>query len=168
MLTLDVISVNIWQILISLVNLFLLFLIIKKFLFQPVKNVLAKRQQMLDDSYAAAEEANLAASENKRAWEEKLAEADAEADAIMQTATEQARFRGEKIVEEAQLRADGIVRTAKSEAELARRKATEEIKQEIVEVSEALTEKLLEREINTDDHRTLIDSFIAQIGDDNA
>ena len=165
MLTLDVISVNIWQILISLANLLILFFIIKRFLFQPVKNVLAKRQQTLDDSYAAAEQANLAASENKRAWEEKLAEADAAADAVMQTATEQARYRGEKLIEEAQSRADSILRTAQSEAELARRKATEEIKREIVDVSEALTEKLLEREINMDDHRTLVDSFLAKIGE---
>ena len=166
--TLDVISVNLWQILISLVNLFLLFLIIKKFLFKPVKQVLEKRQQMLDDRYAAAEEANLAASENKRAWEEKLSAADAKADAMIQTATEQARYRGERIVEEAEARADSIVRTAQSEAELARRKATEEIKREIVEVSEALTEKLLEREIKVEDHRALVDSFLTQIGDSNA
>ena len=79
--TLDVISVNIWQILISLVNLLLLFLIVKKFLFRPVKQVLAQRQQALDDRYAAAEQANLAAVENKQAWEEKLSKADAEAEA---------------------------------------------------------------------------------------
>ena len=55
--SLDVISVNLWQILISLANLFLLFLILKRFLFKPVKNVLDKRQSELDESYAAAKEA---------------------------------------------------------------------------------------------------------------
>ena len=34
---LDIISINIWQIVISLLNLVLLFLILKKFLFKPVK-----------------------------------------------------------------------------------------------------------------------------------
>ena len=165
--TMDVISVNIWQILISLLNLFLLFLIIKKFLFGPVKSVLAKREQALDSRYADAEQAVTEANESKRAWEEKLQTADAEADAIMQSATEKAKYRGDKIVEEAQARADSLIRTAKTEAELARRKATEEIKQEIVTVSEALTEKLLEREINSDDHRTIIDSFLSKIGDEN-
>ena len=33
--TLDIISVNIWQILISLINLLIMYLILKKFLFGP-------------------------------------------------------------------------------------------------------------------------------------
>ena len=43
MQSLDIISINIWQILISLCNLVLLFLILKKFLYKPVHNVLAQR-----------------------------------------------------------------------------------------------------------------------------
>ena len=54
MQSLEVISVNLWQILISLVNLFLLFLILKRFLYKPVKSVLEQRQKELDDQYEAA------------------------------------------------------------------------------------------------------------------
>ena len=167
MQTLDVISVNIWQILISLINLFLLFLIFKKLLFKPVKKVLDQRQKELDDQYAAASDAEQRANENRQAWEDKLSEVDAKADAILQDATDNAKYRGEKIVSEAKERADAIIRTAQTEAELERQKAVDGIKREIVEVSGALTEKMLEREINTDDHRVLIDSFIEKIGDDN-
>ena len=46
-----------------------------------------------------------------------------------------------------------------------RRKAEEGIRKEIVEVSSALAEKLLEREVSADDHRRLIDTFIDEIGD---
>ena len=46
-------------------------------------------------------------------------------------------------------------------------KAEDGIKREIVYVSAALTEKMLDREINTQDHRALIDSFIDKIGDNN-
>ena len=38
------------------------------------------------------------------------------------------------------------------------------MKKEIAELSVQLAEKLLEREINADDHRNLIDSFIGEIG----
>ena len=68
---------------------------------------------------------------------------------------------------EAQLKADGIVRRAETDAELERKKAIDGIKQEIVAVSGALAEKMIEREINTEDHRTLIDSFIEGIGEEN-
>ena len=167
MLSLDIISVNLWQTLISLLNLLLLFLIIKKFLFKPVKSILAKRQEALDEQYAKADLAQAEADASKKAWEEKLSGADAEADAILQNATENAKNRGAKIVEDAKEQADSIIRVAKTEAELERRRATEAIKHEIVEVSEALAEKMLEREINTEDHRELIDSFIEKIGDEN-
>ena len=167
MQTLDIISVNLWQILISLINLVLLFLILKKFFFKPVKAVMDKRQKEIDDQYEAAREAQTLADENRASWEDKLSRADAEADAILEKAAENAKFRGERIVAEAKEKADGIIRNAQTEAELERKKATEGIKREIVEVSGALTEKMLEREINTDDHRALIDSFIEKIGDGN-
>lgn len=167
MQSLDIISVNIWQILISLINLVLLFLILKKFLFKPVQKVFEKRQNEIDSQYAAAELAEAKANENRKNWEEKLSYANAEADAILQTATDNAKYRGDKLIAEAQNRAEGIIRAAETEAELERKKAADGIKREIVEVSGALTEKMLEREINTEDHRALIDSFIEEIGDGN-
>lgn len=167
MQTLDVISVNIWQILISLLNLYILFLIVKLFLFKPVKAVLAERQRELDTQYAAAEDAEREALANRRAWETKMLGAKAEADAIVQSAADQAKYRGEALIAEAQLRADSIVRMAENEADLERKKAVEGVKREIIEVSGALTERMLEREINTEDHRNLIESFLEKIGDDN-
>ena len=56
---------------------------------------------------------------------------------------------------------------SQSEAELERKKATDSMKQEIVEVSGALAEKLLERELNREDHKAIIESFIEEIGDGN-
>jgi len=165
MQSLDVISVNLWQILISLLNLVLLFLIMKRFLFKPVKNILAKRQEEIDMQYAEAEAAEKAAKESEQQWQEKLSGAEAEANAIIQKATENAKFRGEKLVAEAEEKADSIMRVARTEAELEKKKAADGIKREIVEVSGALTEKLLEREINNDDHRTLIESFIEKVGE---
>lgn len=165
MQNLEVISVNIWQIVISLLNLLLLFLVVKKFLFGPIRKILAKRQREIDVHYDQAKQAELDAQRDRAEWESKLAGADAQAEAILQSATENAQYRSEKIVAEAQERAQSIVRVAQTEAELERKKATEGIKREIVEVSGALAEKMLEREIKADDHRALIDSFIEEIGD---
>ncbi len=167
MQSLDVISVNLWQILISLLNLLILFLVIKKFLFGPVKKMLAKRQEELDSRYRAADEAKAKAEESESYWNEKRAGAEAEADAILQKANENARLRSDKILEDAKVSADGILRQAEAEADLERRKATEDIKREIVDVSAVLTEKLLNREIKIEDHRSMIDSVIDTIGDDS-
>ncbi len=165
MQNLDVISVNLWQILISLANLLILFLILKKFLYKPVKATLAKRQSELDERYQAAEVAEQEAHRHKADWESKMADAQAQADRIVDQATEQAKFRSDAMIDEAHQKAEALVQMAQTQAQLERRKAQEGIKREIVEVSGLLTEKMLEREINAEDHRRLIDSFIDQIGE---
>ena len=82
------------------------------------------------------------------------------------TATDNAKRRGERLIEEAKERADGILRTAREQIEQERRQAESELKQQIVEVSHALSEKLLSRELNEDDHRAAIDAFLDEIGEE--
>jgi F-type H+-transporting ATPase subunit b len=167
MQSLDIISVNLWHILISLANLILIFLIVKKFLFKPVRELFAKRQAELDHQYAAADAAEKQAQEHKAAWEKKLQSANEEADGIIKDATDAAKYRATQIVEEANAKAAGIQSRAEAEALLTQKRAEEEIKKEIVEVSSAIAEKMLEREINEADHRALIDAFLDEIGEDN-
>ena len=167
MQSLDIISVNLWHILISLANLILIFLIVKKFLFKPVRELFAKRQAELDHQYAAADAAEKQAQEHKAAWEKKLQSANEEADGIIKDATDAAKYRATQIVEEANAKAAGIQSRAEAEALLTQKRAEEEIKKEIVEVSSAIAEKMLEREINEKDHRALIESFLEEIGESN-
>lgn len=167
MQTLDIISVNLWQILISLVNLFLLFLILKRFLYAPVQAMLEQRRAMIDADFHAAEQDKLLAARDREALQLQLNDARQTADAIVAEATLAADQRGEKIVSEAKERAQGIVRRAEAQAEQELKKAEETIKQEIVEVSTLLTEKMLEREINEQDHRALIDDFIDNLDKDH-
>ena len=163
----DIVSVNIWQILISLLNLLILFMILKKFLYKPVKNVLAQRQQLLNEQFEKAEKAEKDAKTAKKSYEEKLANAKNEASEILKAANKKAERRSDKIVANAKQKADDIVRQAQNDAKLEKQKAQSEIKHEITEVSTMLTEKLLEREINSADHRDYINSFIEKIGEDD-
>lgn len=167
MQTLDVISVNIWQMLASLANLILLFLMVKKFLYKPVKKMLEQRQNTIQGDYDAAAQAKEQAYSDKAKYEEKLLSAKAEADEVIKSAVNVASEREKEIIAEARIKADGIVRQAENEAVLERKKAEDAVKKEIVEVSSLLTEKVLEREISAEDHQRFIDSFIESIGDEN-
>lgn len=167
MQTLDVISINLWQILASLLNLLILFLIVKKFLYKPVKKMLNDRQNTIDGDYKKAEEAKNQALADQKAYEEKIVTAKAEGDSIIKSAVDMAHSREEEILKEAKQKAEGILKQAQSDIDLERRKAESLIKSEIVSVSTALTEKMLEREISADDHKKIIDSFIDGIGEEN-
>ena len=160
MQSLDIISVNVWQILISLCNLLIMFLILKRFLFKPVKKMIAERQAAIDGQYDAAALDKERAAADRAEWEQKMIDAKQQAEEVVKTATAAAERRGDQIIAQAQEKADRIVRQAEAQAELERRKAQDAVKQEIVDVSALLAEKMLQREIKTADHRTLIDSFI--------
>ena len=162
---LDIISVNIWQILISLANLIILFLIFKRFLFKPVKNIMAKREAEVSSIYSEAEKSRDDAMELKSAWDDKMKTADDEADRIVKEAVEKAENRNEVLLYESREKAESLIRKAKAEVERTRADAEEEIRKEIVDVSSALSEQVLGREINMDDHRNLIDSFIDNLED---
>lgn len=165
MQTLDVISINLWQMVAALGNLILLFVIVKKFLYKPVKKMLAARENAINQDYDAARQAKEDAMKDKKEYEDRLLSAEKEADSVIKSAVSVAKAREKEIVADAHEKADGIVRQAKEEAALELKKAEDSVKREIAEVSSALTEKLLEREVNDSDHQRFIDSFIESIGD---
>lgn len=164
MQTLDVISVNLWQMLASLANLVILFLIVKKFLYKPVKKMMNERRSAIDRDFSEANEAKQSALSDKAFYEEKLKSADSEAEEILNNAVDVAKAREKEIIDDANEKARGIIKRAEADAILEKQKAREEIKKEIVEVSTLISEKMLEREISADDHEKLIDSFIDNIG----
>lgn len=167
MQSLDVISINIWQVIVSLLNLLIIFLIVKRFLYKPVKNMLDSRQKTIDGRYAEAEQAKSDALADKAAYEEKLSGAKAEADTIIENAVSIAKAREKEILADAESEAEGIVSKAQRNAELELKRAEELIKGEIVDVSTRLSEKILGREVKAEDHADLIDSFINDIGGSN-
>ena len=167
MQSLDVISINLWDIVVSLANLLILYLLIKKFLYNPVKKMLDNRQATIEGDYAKANEAKIQAEADKKAYEEKLSDAKSEADGVIQSAVSIARARENEILAEAKEKANAIIRKAEDDASLELKKAEESIKEEIVGVGTLLAEKILERELNEKDNKELINSFIAEIGEDD-
>ena len=163
---LDIISVNIWHIVISLANLVILFLILKKLLFKPVKKIVDKRQKEIESEYKKAEKTQAEADAIKAEWEGKMATAEAEADKIISDAVERADSRNEVMLYESREKADQIIRKAKADIERERKDARETIKKEIVDGSQTLSEQIIGREINMDDHRDLIDKAIDKIGEE--
>ena len=167
MQNLDVISVNIWAIIASLCNLLILTWIVKKFLYKPVKKIMETRRSAIDADYAQAAAARAEAEENRLNYEAAMAAAEQTSGQIIADATRMAEHRSNEIVAEAREKATELRRQAEADAVLERKKAEDDIKREIADVSAQLTGKLLQREINEEDHRALTDSFLQEIGTDD-
>ena len=162
---LGIVSLNIWQTLISLANLTILYIVIKKILYKPVKVIIEGRKEAIAKSYADAEKAQNEANASRDEYAAKLATAHATADEIIHDATVVANRRGEKIVADAHQKAEEIVKQGELEASMEKKKAMESIRRDITDVSAAMTEKLLKREMNEADHRSMIDEFLKGVGE---
>ncbi|MBR7083144.1 MAG: F0F1 ATP synthase subunit B [Clostridia bacterium] len=165
--TLDIISVNIWSILISLANLVIIFLILRKILFKSVKKTLDTRRAQIDKLYDDAGAAKAEAEGEKQLYDEKLAGAKEEAEGILYAARERADRMSEEIVSDANEKAAQRVKKAEEEIAQEKKKAMSELKNDVSALSVDIAEKIIEREIDEKDHGELIDKFIADMGNDD-
>ena len=97
-------------------NLLILMLLVKKFLFKPVLDILQKRQDEVDKIYADANKAKDEANTLRADYENRLAAAKEEAGEIVKTATAAAQRKSTEMLEEAQTKASGLV--ARAEAQI--------------------------------------------------
>ena len=114
-------------------------------------------------SYEQAAAARAEAEENRLNYEAAMAAAEQTSGQIIADATRIAEHRSNEIVAEAREKATELRRQAEADAVLERKKAEDDMKREIADVSAQLTGKLLQREINEEDHRALIDSFLQEM-----
>ena len=159
--SLDIISVNLWQILISLANLLIIYLILKKVLFAKVQGVMNTRQSQVTEMYDAADKSRTDAESMKQEYEEKLAEADK----IVRNATQTAQRRGDQIVQEASSQASHLKQKAEEEIAQEKRRMLTDVRGEISDLAVSIASKVVEREIRKEDQDTFVDEFIKNVGD---
>ena len=99
------VGVNFWTMIFAWVNLLILYLLFKKFLFVPIKKMIDSRQQEIDDMYSDADSARKSAAELKAEYEEKMSHAEEESEQIVKKAVRKAQLKEEEILKEANLQA---------------------------------------------------------------
>ena len=158
-------SIDTGTILFTLINTLILFLGLKHFLFKPVQKILSERQTAVDKSIQDAEEAKSRAEAAETEYTEKLIAAKEESAELIRKATRKAQQRSDEIVAEA--KADAAAIRQQNEEELARekRRAEIELRSEVSGLAVMVAEKVVGREINSEDHARLIDEFIDSVGD---
>lgn len=165
--SLDIISVNVWQILISLANLLIMFLILKRFLFKPVQKIVADRKQQVDKLYGDAEENRTAAMGMKQEYETRLTTAREEADSLVRNAVQTAQRKGDAIVSEASGQASHLKQKAEEEIKLERKQMLLGVRSEISDIAVGIASKVVEREISKQDHDAFVDEFIRSVGEES-
>lgn len=160
---LQFVTIDVWTMIFTWVNLIILFLLLKKFLFNPVNKILSDRAEEIERAYRAAEDTGLEADRFKSEYEKKLADAKTEADGIIKTAVEKANMRSDEIVTEANESAKRLMKKSIAQIERDKKNAVDEARAEIVSIAVDAAEKIIGRHFSGDDDDELISSIIDRI-----
>lgn len=147
------------------INIFILFILLSYILFNPVRNMLQKRQEKITEDRESAIQDKEDAKALKVEYEEKLKGVDKEVEAILASARKKAMANEEKIISEAKEEAARIIEHAKAEAELEKQKAADDVKKEIIMVSTLMANKVVAASIDAKTQEKLIGDTLGEIGD---
>ncbi len=148
-----------------IIAVFALFLIASHFLFNPVRNMLQKRQDKIKGELDNAAKDMAEARELKAEYETRLKEIDKEAENILGEARKKALANENKIVAQAKEEAARIIERANVEAELEKKKAADEVKREMVVLASLMAGKVVSAAIDTTVQDSLIEETLKEIGD---
>ena len=160
------VGVNFWTMIFAWVNLLILYLLFKKFLFVPIKNMMDARQKEIDDMYDDAECARKSADELKSEYEERMSHAKEDGEEILKTALRRAQLKEEEILKEANIEAARVLERAEEQIALEKKQAINEVKNQVSAMAIGIASAVIERDVSESEHKELIDDFINGIGNE--
>lgn len=148
-----------------IIAVFVLFLLASYLFFNPVRDMLKKRQDKirgeLDDAAKDLEDAQAM----KEEYEKKLAEVNKEAEKILAEARKTALDNEKRIIDEAHAESNLIIDRARKEAELEKQKAADEVKREMVVLASMMAGKVVSQNIDTTVQDAIVEETLREIGD---
>ena len=138
-----------WQLLadstLMLIAIFVLFLIMSYFLFNPARKMLNARREKIQSELESAKQDMESSRKLREEYEAKLKDVDKEAEGILSEAR--------------------IVDRSRVEAELEKQKMSDDVKKEIISVASLMAGKVVAVSVDKNLQNQLIDETLKEIGD---
>lgn len=158
-------STNIWTLIFTVINLIILFVLLKKFLFGRVNKILDKRADIIQKQFSDADKAQKDAENLKQEYENSLLNAKQESAAIVDDARTKARTEYDRIISNAGQEADKLMDKARQDIELERKKSMQSLESEIADLVISATTKVVGEKNTEENNRELYDKFITEMGE---
>ena len=149
----------------TVINLLVLTVRMKLFLFKPIMNVIEKRDKMIKDDLSQAQESMEKAQRMLKEHEEQMAAVKDDAANLLADAKKRARGEYDRIVADASEQAARIVSQADETARQTVDKAISGAEGHITELAAEAARKLLEQSSSAELNSSLYDSFLAEAGE---
>jgi len=151
----------------TVVNVLVLFLLLRKFLYQPVMDIIEQRQKQVEDTLSNAQAARDEAQATLNTVEDRLRDVDEEAARRRAACEQQTEKEKEQLIAEARHQADEIVAEGKAAAEAESARRLRQSDAELAGLARSMCEKLLERSITDADSDRLLNDVLQKAGEDH-
>lgn len=149
----------------TVVNLLVLYVLMKKFLWKPVTDMIESRQKEIEGNLAAAETQRAEAEREKERYRDQLTRAGQEAAGLVA----QAKARGEReyqsILAKAQEDANQVAQKTRAQLEAERTQLLRGARQEVASLALLAAAKVAGKELDADADRAILDDFLTEAGD---
>ncbi len=156
-----------WNILWTFINLIIFFVLMKVFLFKPIKKTLDKRKELIDKQFKDADDAQKQADELKAQYQSELEDVEQEKKQILVDARADAKKEYNKIIDRAQGDADRIKSDARAAAEFETLKARRAVKEELAALAMETAEKVIGESASPELDSDLYDKFLNESSDES-
>ena len=147
----------------QILNFIVLVLILAKYAYKPLLETMEERKRRIENDLVNAEQARAEATSMKAEYAAQLQEARKEAQAIIETAKQQAETESQAQIKELRAQLVKEKEIARQEIEREREKAMQQIRAEVVNLSVQVAGKLIGKDFSSADNVALVEDTIAKL-----
>jgi F-type H+-transporting ATPase subunit b len=155
---------NLFTIFATLVNFLILLFFLKRFLFDKVNKIIDERNSEVANTIQAAENRVLEAEKLKESYEKQLADIENQGREIIKEAKLKADAQARNILQDAENKTAMLLKQTEDEIERLKKKTLEDMRQEIGALAIFAAEKILEKELDHQEHQAVIGRIIDDAG----
>jgi F-type H+-transporting ATPase subunit b len=149
---------------VTIINIGILFVILRAILFKPVTKFMEARTKKIQDRFDEAERERSQAKGLLKDYGDRLDRAREEADLILRNARETAQAEADRILAEGRAEAGRVLENARKQIEAERSAALAQFKAEAAALVISAASRLLRREINSEDGRRQAALLLQELG----
>lgn len=156
-----------WNFAATIVNLFVLYLLMRRFLFGPIQNLIDKRKDLIESKFRHAKETENQAEQMRTKYQGLLEHAKEESRQIVEQARVQAKSEYDAKIEQAKEQADSMLETAREKIEIERDKMLHELERQISSLALIAAGKVIGKMAKEKYDDSMYDMFLKEAGEGN-
>ena len=151
-------------ILLHVINAVILFIVVSKFIYKPVRKFMKAREDKVAQQLAEAKEARAEVGESLKKRDEALRSADQQVENRLAEGRQRLREQETQMLESARAEREEILARARQEADTILNNAQEAMQNQATALAMDIARAVLGREVKREDHEAMIADFLKKVG----